>query len=231
MSEVRYMISDAADKLQMEAHVLRYWEEELELDVPRNEMGHRYYTEEWLRTFEQIRLFKNQGYQLKAIKMLIHNQNNHEPERFIMDLEKNLLDFDMFDQEDSAKENRDVPADASGAEIMPTTTESSIKSVDAAAKMEQFQNMMTAIVKNALAENNQQLGQAVSDQVGERVLKEMNYLMREREEQEEARFRKLDETLRTKQKKMKAEKEPRFKRKRKKTDDKQNVMMTTGQEA
>ena len=24
----------------VEAHVLRYWEEELELEIPRNEMGH-----------------------------------------------------------------------------------------------------------------------------------------------------------------------------------------------
>ena len=39
MKKVRYMISDAANMMQVESHVLRYWEEELELDVPRNEMG------------------------------------------------------------------------------------------------------------------------------------------------------------------------------------------------
>ena len=55
MEEVRYMISDAANLLHVESHVLRYWEEELELEVPRNEMGHRYYTEENIRQFEQIR--------------------------------------------------------------------------------------------------------------------------------------------------------------------------------
>ena len=38
MEEVRYMISDAANLLHVESHVLRYWEEELELEVPRNEM-------------------------------------------------------------------------------------------------------------------------------------------------------------------------------------------------
>ena len=38
MKKVRYMISDAANMMQVESHVLRYWEEELELDVPRNEM-------------------------------------------------------------------------------------------------------------------------------------------------------------------------------------------------
>ena len=170
MSEVRYMISDAADKLQIEAHVLRYWEEELELDVPRNEMGHRYYTEEWIGTFEQIQTLKDRGYQLRAIKALIHKEGSEEPEIFF---------------------------------LLP---EASVKSVEATEKMEQFQDMMTAIVKNALAENNLQLGHAVGEQIGEKLIKEMNYLMREREEQEEARFRKLDETLRAKQTKIKVKK-------------------------
>ena len=39
MDEVHYLISDASRKVDVEAHVLRYWEEELELDIPRNEMG------------------------------------------------------------------------------------------------------------------------------------------------------------------------------------------------
>ena len=43
MEKVRYMISDAAAAVDVETHVLRYWEDELGLDVPRNELGHRYY--------------------------------------------------------------------------------------------------------------------------------------------------------------------------------------------
>lgn len=35
-------------------------------------------------------------------------------------------------------------------------------------KMEQFQNLMTGIVKRAIEENNQALGLAVGEQVGER---------------------------------------------------------------
>ena len=59
--------------------------------------------------------------------------------------------------------------------------------------------MMNDIVRNAIAENNQSLGQAVSEHVGEKVIKEMNYLMREQEEQEEERYRKLDEAIRSRQ--------------------------------
>lgn len=37
MEEMRYTISDAAKMVKVESHVLRYWEDELSLDIPRNE--------------------------------------------------------------------------------------------------------------------------------------------------------------------------------------------------
>ena len=55
MDKQRYMISDAAALVNVESHVLRYWEEELELTVPRNEMGHRYYTKENIEQFLKIK--------------------------------------------------------------------------------------------------------------------------------------------------------------------------------
>ena len=62
--------------------------------------------------------------------------------------------------------------------------------------MAQFRLLMSGIVKDALAENNQELGREVGENVGDRVLKEMNYLMREQDEQEEERFKKLDAAIR-----------------------------------
>lgn len=64
-------------------------------------------------------------------------------------------------------------------------------------RMEQFQSMMTEIVRKAISDNNQELGEEVGIQVGEHVIKEMNYLMRTQEEQEEERFRKLDDAIRS----------------------------------
>lgn len=78
MDKLRYMISDAANMVKVEAHVLRYWEEELELEIPRNEMGHRYYTKENIQQFLKIKELKEQGYQLKAIKMVIQSGKNPE---------------------------------------------------------------------------------------------------------------------------------------------------------
>lgn len=69
MDQVRYMIKDAAKLVEVESHVLRYWEEELELPIARNEMGHRYYTEDDIQLLKHIKKLKERGYQLKAIKM------------------------------------------------------------------------------------------------------------------------------------------------------------------
>ena len=71
MGEVRYMISEAAKRVNMEAHVLRHWEEELGLTIGRTEMGHRYYTDEDVRLFNCIKELKEQGMLLKELKELI----------------------------------------------------------------------------------------------------------------------------------------------------------------
>lgn len=71
MDEVRYMISEAAKKLQVESHVLRYWEEELELEIGRTDMGHRYYTEDDIQLFLCIQKLKNEGMLLRDLKYMI----------------------------------------------------------------------------------------------------------------------------------------------------------------
>ena len=63
-AEKTYLISDAAKRVQVESHVLRYWEEELKLPIKRNEMGHRYYTEDDIKRFQEVRDLKEQGLQL-----------------------------------------------------------------------------------------------------------------------------------------------------------------------
>lgn len=69
-----YLISEASRRLHVEAHVLRYWEEELQLEIPRNELGHRYYTEKQLALFQRIKELKELGYQLKAIRTSLHEE-------------------------------------------------------------------------------------------------------------------------------------------------------------
>ena len=56
MQDTIYYISEASKKVQVEPHVLRYWEEELQLGIKRNEMGHRCYTQKDIETFSRIKL-------------------------------------------------------------------------------------------------------------------------------------------------------------------------------
>lgn len=178
MEKERYIISDAAQIINVESHVLRYWEEELELKVPRNELGHRYYTKENIEQFQKIKELKEKGYQLKAIKMLMHG-------------EAPLL---VTEKEKPVTEN--VPEVLANLPQKSCSKEKIVSQLDPEEKMEQFQNMMTGIVKKAIEENNQALGVSVGEQVGEQVLKEMNYLMREQEDLAEEHYRKLDEAIR-----------------------------------
>lgn len=68
MSSTSYQISEASRRLHVEAHVLRYWEEELGINIPRNEMGHREYSEKHIQVFRKILDMKEEGYQLRAIR-------------------------------------------------------------------------------------------------------------------------------------------------------------------
>ncbi len=79
MAETRYIISDAARMINVEPHVLRYWEEELAIQIPRNELGHRYYTDKEIQLFENIRDLKEKGFQLKAIRLIISTLNEDAP--------------------------------------------------------------------------------------------------------------------------------------------------------
>lgn len=66
----KYMIREAAKQVGVEPPVLRYWEKELLLAVPKNEMGHRYYTAQEITLLRQVKYLKDQGFHLKSIRML-----------------------------------------------------------------------------------------------------------------------------------------------------------------
>lgn len=193
MEKVRYMISDAANIVQVESHVLRYWEEELELTIPRNELGHRYYTQENIQEFLRIKELKERGYQLKAIKLILQDEKERKEESMM----EPAIRIEKVDGRDIGEEvsKRDMAKN----EVIHVTHKTSqlTEDMQRERRMEQFQSMMTEIVRKAISENNQELSEGVGVQVGEHVIKEMNYLMRTQEEQEEERFRKLDDAIRS----------------------------------
>ena len=59
--ETRYTVRQAVEMTGVKSYVLRYWEEELELQIHRNELGHRYYTGYDIQLFLNIKELKKRG--------------------------------------------------------------------------------------------------------------------------------------------------------------------------
>ena len=193
MDHTRYIISDASKQVEVEPHVLRYWEEELELEIPRNAMGHRYYREQELDTIRGIKKLKEQGFQLKAIKMILPNIK--KVEELPPDTRNRLCD----------ELNERVMEQEKGGLVVHTELNLNSKEPNQD-KMQQFQNIMTQIIQNAMEENNKALSQRVSEEVTTSVVKEVDYQFRMREEREEEHYRKIDEAIRSCQQKKKRKK-------------------------
>lgn len=210
MDEVHYLISDASKKVDVEAHVLRYWEEELELDIPRNEMGHRYYTDLHIRLFKQVKNLKEKGYQLKAIKHAL-NQVLKKDGNAQAELSDEILERDMNAALHEFKED-------DGTTSLTAVKNDGVSVVAMEEKMEQFQQIMNLIIGRALEVNNEKLSQDISCLVNDKMGKELEFLLQASDQKEEERFRQLDETLRACQKGGQAEaaaaKVPFFKRRK-----------------
>jgi DNA-binding transcriptional MerR regulator len=190
VEKVRYMISDAAQIAGVESHVLRYWEDELGLEVPRNELGHRYYTRENIQEFQRIKELKEQGYQLKAIRMILHGE---EPEVPQMQTAAAGAGGSASGQ-GTARETTSLSEPTPVAPIAASA--GNPVSLSAEERMDQFRELMSDIVGRAISQNNEELSQTIGQEVQERVLKEMNYLMREQEDAAEERYKKLDAAIR-----------------------------------
>lgn len=197
MIERRFIISDAAKRVDVESHVLRYWEEELDLNILRNEMGHRYYTEDDIKLFCKIKELKEQGFQLKAIKMIIPELKNND---------KGNLDNLLFLKEEL---NNATESKNNGEVIVPFNRDNLVSRMEreriesdgeVGVKMQQFKKILGNCIGEALKENNTLLGKEISGRVSESILKEMDYLSRLNDEKEEERYKKLDETIRSYQK-------------------------------
>lgn len=214
MDETHYSISEAGKLVGVESHVLRYWEDELQLNIPRNGKSHRYYTELHIRLFQKIKELKEKGYQLKAIEQVLNKMieggGDVDPDEV---LEQNAV---RALKEGAGAEDFEGE---SGLRIMHRQNDV-LAAMTPEEKMEQFQQIMNHIIGNAIQANNEALSEEISRQVNDKMVQELEYMMRISDEKEEERFKMLDETLRAYQKEGKgraeaaAAKVPFFKRKK-----------------
>lgn len=183
-----YYISEAAKLVQVETHVLRYWEEELKLPIRRNEMGHRYYTADDIAQLIQIKELKEQGLQLKAINMVLKNGEI---------IPANLTGAVVELRNDAENHKAEVPA------ILCNTEADESKDIvtenDKSEKMARLQYLLQRMITDAVKQANAEMG----NDVKESILKELDYQFRMQEERdaeqqkrEEEHYRKIDEMIR-----------------------------------
>lgn len=230
------LISDAAKRVQVESHVLRYWEEELKLPIKRNELGHRYYTQKDIERFVQIKTMKERGLQLKAIKLILKNgkldvlQNKAEEEEYpvLGDLTACRGDESLTKENlgmVSSKETTEV-AEMDGHEdeapglAIDIVSQKELDEVDEVREKEEkakrLQWLLQQLIRETLQENNKELSKEIRDG----IVKELDYQFRCQEERENERekvrekrseeyYKRMDELLRKKSVKVKPEKKKR----------------------
>ena len=200
MGEVRFMISEAAKQVKVEAHVLRYWEEELDLTIGRTEMGHRYYTKDDIQLFRCIKKLKDEGMLLKDLKPLIPElkatrlklQGTQSPsgnaDSGNTDAEPTAASSTGRSTANAAVSSAPVSgSSAEPAEVIPVT------------QLEQVRSLIGNVLAEVVADNNEVLKKDISRTVTTDVMREMDYLFQAKERQEEEHFRKLDCLIRQQQ--------------------------------
>lgn len=190
-----YYISEAAKKVQVESHVLRYWEDELQLPIKRNEMGHRYYTEQDIKQLQQVRMLKEQGLQLKAIRTVLFKV----PPMSVGGIQggsqadgKEKIEMEMV-SESKVMENE--------VEVRKG------KLPDVVADKEQKAARLQYLLKHMITEAVKSANRELCTDVKDSILKELDYQFRLQEEraderwkQEEEHYRKIDEMIRERHK-------------------------------
>ena len=96
--EKRYTVRQAVTMTGVKSYVMRYWEEELDLHIGRNELGHRYYTPYDIQLFLKINELKSRGLQLKAIRTLIPRMERNTSDSVMPDAK--ILDGEAVEIED-----------------------------------------------------------------------------------------------------------------------------------
>lgn len=188
MGEVRFIISEAAKQVHVESHVLRYWEEELDLEIGRTEMGHRYYTEDDIQLFHCIRKLKNEGVLLRDLKALIPQLKAVRDK--LSASKKAVLpssDNTMPVEDHPPTQDACLPVSVAEPEVLPIT------------QLEQAKQMLGDIFNDVIQTNNKTLEKNISRKVTTDVLREMEFLFQAKERLEEEHFRKLDCLIRQQQ--------------------------------
>ena len=205
--EKKYQVSEAAEELETEVYTLRYWENQLGFEVPRTAAGHRYYGEEQMALFRNVKRLKEAGFGLRQIKAMGERMSavaelSHEK---LAELRERIASLE-------AEQERVFCKEVAGAETVYGEKETESEPVPfGVVKQEEcrevsvkeredgmrlLQEGITKWMGELLQRNNEQLSHKIEDGVSERMARELRFLFRQQEEREEERYRRLDRTIR-----------------------------------
>ena len=225
MGEVRFMISEAAKQVDVESHVLRYWEEELGLTIGRTEMGHRYYTKDDIQLFRCIKKLKDEGMLLRDLKPLIPELKATRLRLRAPEAESSSGAASSAAKTDPAFAHEDTATALQAAGSARSETAVSARSGTAASarsgaaasfqsgaadaeaaevvipleKLDQIRALFADVFREVLSENNTVLKKDISSTVTTDVMHEMDYLLQAKDRRQEEHFRKLDTLIRQQQ--------------------------------
>lgn len=192
MPEEQYTISEVSKLLRIEQNNLRTMERQLELPIPRNEGNRRYYRSEEVQLLKEILTLRGEGFQLRMIKLLLPRlpeimQLESSERRRLRQQMKRILNDSAEAEELQEEEHQQLQE-----ERLCTLKQQEVEMPEISAGYAKFSAAMTELMKS----NNRALLEEMDERIANRIMKEMNYLFRERENMEEERYRKLDRTIR-----------------------------------
>lgn len=228
--EKKYSISDASRQVEVENHVLRYWEEELGLNIHRNSKGHRFYTDRDIKILRDVKDLKEQGFLLKSIKLIIHDIDNvrkmnpNEQYKLREELNQKIQDEEENNSNKAKNVNgfmisrsQSVPADnvvqLENKNMTGTTGqvlniqkselghtafkqgEPRSVAVPSEEKIKRFELMLRKMVANVVEEGKKESEQRISDNVSTKLMKEINYIMMQKDEMAAKQTKLLEEIL------------------------------------
>lgn len=180
MERKEYSVSEAVRLIGVESHVLRYWEEELRIEIRRSAQGHRIYSEEDIETFRRVRELKDKGLQLKAIRLLMEGRKARQSgtdmaqdgfERQVRELVEGALSGDMLSE--SAPSKNPLPESAPSEDPFPEDMCSEdmlsedvgyeiIAAEEEPGDMHRFEMILRRLMEDVLSEQNEKLEQAIA---------------------------------------------------------------------
>lgn len=150
MSEKMYSVSETVRLVGVESHVLRYWEEELHIEIQRTSQGHRIYSPENIETFRRVKELKGKGIQLKAIRVLLEQSDGQD-----ISLLGQIRKIENLNMDEKADHTMDENESGDVYEII------SVK--EKPDPQEQFRAILRSLIEEVITEQNQKLEKCIVD--------------------------------------------------------------------